>query len=339
MNYQKFTTEDFVADEFFQQWVLQPGESATTFWENWLHQHPEKQETVQEAREILLMLGYQDKKLPHERIAQLRQSVFHQVKQQQKRKVLWQWGRAAAVVAGLAFAFIAVLLINRLPEKVTYATGYGEVREFMLPDSSVITLNANSKLTYEDFWSDNMAREVRIEGEAFFKISQMDTLQLPDDRKRYQSFIVHTDDMDVVVLGTQFNVKTRRETTSVTLNSGKVALKLPNSAGNETITLVPGDKVTYDEALQKLTKSKVDPERYAAWRYNKFIFDKVPLSEVALAIEDHFGIHIIFEDKQLAAQEFVGSVPSDNIEALITAIAKLYNLQVVNKQDTIIFQK
>jgi ferric-dicitrate binding protein FerR (iron transport regulator) len=244
----------------------------------------------------------------------------------------------AAVLAGLGITLTLVLFISRFNDKVTYATGYGEVREVMLPDSSMITLNANSVLTYEDFWAENNTREVWIQGEAFFKISQMDTLYVPPDLKQYKSFIVHTDEMDVKVLGTQFNVQTRREKTSVTLNSGKVALRLHKSKEKEPLILLPGDNVTYDQSLQILTRSQVEPEKYSAWRFGKIIFDKVSLYEVALKIEDQYGVKVIFTDPQIAQQEFVGSVPSDNVDALITSISRLYHLEVVKKGNTIIFQ-
>lgn len=339
MKYHKYSTEEFIADDFFQQWVLEPDQKSTTFWENWLQQHPEKQETISEAREIVLMLGSNVKRLPHERIAPLRQTLMNQLDEPSKTRNIWQWGKVAAVLAGLAATVTLVLLIARFNNTVTYSTGNGEIREIMLPDSSIITLNANSELTYEDFWSEEGMREVRIKGEAFFKISQMDTLQLPADLKRYRSFVVHTDEMDVKVLGTQFNVQTRREKTSVILNSGKVALELRNANEKEPLILMPGDEVVYDQNSQKITKRQVEAEKYSAWRFGKLFFDQTPLQEVALTIEDYYGIKVLFSDQNIAQQEFAGSVPSNNLNGLITSISRLYNLKVVKKGNTIIFQK
>ena len=338
MKYDTFTTEELVADEFFQQWVLQPNKSNTAFWENWVQQHPEKQETVREAQEIVLLLGYRDKKLPRERVAQLRHTIFRQLDRPPKHRSFGYWARIAAGVAGLALTLGALVWLTHTFNTVTYATEYGEVREVLLPDSSVISLNANSILSYRDFWSDSGAREVWIEGEAFFKISQMDTLRLEEALKRYRSFVVHTDELDIVVLGTQFNVYTRRKKTSVTLTSGKIAIEL-HEAEEKTVTLLPGDWVSYDQTSHQFTKGTVALDAYVAGQFDKLTFDQIPLKEVAQIVEDYYGIRIQFENQQLAEQEFVGSVPSDNVEALITAIAELYDLTVVREGNVILFKE
>ena len=43
MSYEKYTIDDFLADEYFQQWVLHPAQESEAFWEAWLHQYPEKE--------------------------------------------------------------------------------------------------------------------------------------------------------------------------------------------------------------------------------------------------------------------------------------------------------
>jgi ferric-dicitrate binding protein FerR (iron transport regulator) len=179
---------------------------------------------------------------------------------------------------------------------------------------------------------------VWIQGEAFFKISQMDTVSLDAQLKKYKPFIVHTDRMDIEVLGTQFNVHARERKTSVTLNSGKVALRVHKPEGEENITMVPGEKITYDPEEKHLTKSWVAPEDETAWRYNKLVFDKTPLHEVAAVIEDYYGIQVVFENQQMHEREYVGSVTLDNVDALIKAISKLYNLEIERKGSVIIFK-
>lgn len=337
MKYHNYTSEEFAADEFFQQWILQPDINSNTYWENWLRQHPEKREAIEEARQIILMFGYQEEGLPYQRIFHMRKTIFEQVNFGKKTKHFGYRRKIAAIFVGLALALTMILMVWEFKGTKTYSTGYGEIQEFILPDSSVITLNANSTLSFKDFWSETGIREVWIGGEAFFKISRLDTLHIAKALKNHKAFIVHTENMDIEVLGTQFNVHTR-EKTSITLSSGEIALKL-HKTPEKPMILLPGDKVTYDPAKDKLTKNQVKPEKYSAWRFQKLVFDKVTLREVAGTIKELYDISVKFEDPDLQEREFVGSVPSDNIEALIEAISRLYGVNAIRRGDTIIFQK
>lgn len=337
MNYQSYTSEDFVADEFFQQWVLQSTPESIAFWNQWMVQHPEQAETIEEAREVVLMLGFKEGYLPHKRVQLLRKNIFEQIGKKKHRRI-WYWRGVAAVIVLFILAISAIIISRDWGQKVIYATNYGEQKEFVLPDSSVIILNANSEFFYKDFWSAQGAREVWIQGEAFFKISQIDTVALENRLKTYKPFIVHTDGMDIEVLGTQFNVQARKRKTSVTLNSGKVALRVHKPEGEENITMLPGEKITYESAGKKIIKSRVEPEDDTAWRYKKLVFDKTPLHEVAAVIEDYYGIHFVFEDRLLKDREYMGSVSLDNIDAFITAIGRVYSLEAEHKGDTVIFK-
>src|SRR5690606_15735303 len=53
--------QDFVADEYFVEWVKSPGENTTHFWEKWLEVNPHKRETVLESAEFIRSLHYKKK--------------------------------------------------------------------------------------------------------------------------------------------------------------------------------------------------------------------------------------------------------------------------------------
>lgn len=60
MKYTEFSSSDFVGDEYFRRWVHHPDANSRRFWRNWLAQHPEKQATVQEARQLLRSLQFKE---------------------------------------------------------------------------------------------------------------------------------------------------------------------------------------------------------------------------------------------------------------------------------------
>ncbi|GAB1857574.1 FecR family protein [Flavobacteriaceae bacterium MHTCC 0001] len=64
MKYTDFKEEDFIKDEYFQKWVLNPDQMTSNFWNNWLIQHPEKRSVIYNATNFVKLLNKNDKKLP-----------------------------------------------------------------------------------------------------------------------------------------------------------------------------------------------------------------------------------------------------------------------------------
>jgi len=63
MNYQNFEIEDFVADDYFKNWVLQPNAESESFWNHYLAQFPERSAVVEDAR--LLIIGLREAEAQH----------------------------------------------------------------------------------------------------------------------------------------------------------------------------------------------------------------------------------------------------------------------------------
>jgi len=101
-------------------------------------------------------------------------------------------------------------------EQLVFETPRGQKSFVKLPDGSEVWLNAKSRLVYHTFSSDR--RQVELKGEAFFKIS----------RNEKAPFVVITDECDVKVLGTTFNVMAYNEfgRKEITLLSGKVKVQI-----------------------------------------------------------------------------------------------------------------
>lgn len=56
MNRLYYTVTDFIMDEYFCQWVIQPDVRSDEFWANWLAQNPYKRKEIEEARDLILLL-------------------------------------------------------------------------------------------------------------------------------------------------------------------------------------------------------------------------------------------------------------------------------------------
>lgn len=60
MKYTQYTEEEFIQDEYFQKWVLNPDEMTMNFWENWISEHREKKEIIESAANFLRLMHFDD---------------------------------------------------------------------------------------------------------------------------------------------------------------------------------------------------------------------------------------------------------------------------------------
>lgn len=235
--------------------------------------------------------------------------------------------RIAACLAGLAMLFLSYKFFVS-SDKTVLETQYGEVLSYMLPDSSMVTLNGNSSLEYEA-WESNSPRTVTLKGEAYFSVTH---------KANNRKFIVSVPGKyNVEVLGTEFNISERENGSRVVLNSGKVKLDLEGN-GAKDIIMKPGEMVEF-RASENIHKATVNTEVYSAWKDHKLIFDNTSLKEIKTILEETYGFKVKVKDKMLLEQTFTGAVPSENIEMLLIGLSKSTDLKVVRNGNFIEINK
>ena len=248
------------------------------------------------------------------------------LKAHSRRLVLVRTSAAAAVALLCLSVWTAYLYMQ--PVAMQTVSTLAETRTVSLPDGTSVTLNHYSTLTYpERFKTDN--REVELNGEAYFEVSK--------DKKH--PFIVQTDAVDVRVLGTHFNVDAYRDSRDVrtTLLTGSVAVS--NKSNSEHMILKPNEIAIYNKVEKKLTrKLLVDATDEISWRHGEFIFDDVPLSDIARKLSNSFGTTIQITDSAL--QNYRNSARFPNGEDLETILSVLqdagyFNYSHDNNQITI----
>ena len=198
-------------------------------------------------------------------------------------------------------------------------TGYGEVKHILLPDSSVVILNANSSMRIPQQWSDEDkdGRQVWLEGEAYFEVQKKSGTR--------QKFVVHTDKVDVIVLGTKFNVNTRRQHAVVALEEGKVQLSV-HGGGQSVLekpaqmVLRPGQVVVVGEEEKVKVNNDKDVTAHSGWSRNEFHFDNTTLEEISHLIEDTYGYKIEASDTSLLKRSVSGDLRAANVEELVRVL-------------------
>ncbi len=343
-DYPHFTEEDFVDDPFFQQWVQRPDAASRQFWEGWLREHPHRREVVENARQLLLSIRFEERPLREERVESLWENIQVYLKDPAAQpeslpfsarvRSLGAWRWAAVLLLTVGVGLLAYFLTAG--QQPQYATGYGETRTLTLPDGSSVTLNAHSSLRVASDWQDQPVREVWLDGEAFFRVKKT-AARRPDRPGAVPAkFIVHTQDLDVEVLGTQFNVSTRRDQTEVVLQSGQVKLNL--NALDEDILMQPGEGVTFSQNRRRWNKRLVNVPARRAWLEKKWVLEDTPLHQVAAMITDTYGVTVRPANERVMNRKITGVIPTNNLDTLLEALSLSLDLRFTRQGNQILIQ-
>jgi transmembrane sensor len=343
MDYRQYDIEDFTKDEFFLQWVIAKEHNATIFWTAWLIANPDKKEVVEEAtRNIrLLRLGsdleYNQQFLDTwQHLDKVWATHLAESVAKNASATHWRgWYKMAAVAALFVLAIATAYVIDSV-DYSSLTTQYSEIRTIKLPDGTRVNLNGNSSLRYRKKFNTSAIREVWLKGEAFFSV----------EHRNNQKFIVHTDDGVIVeVLGTTFNVFKRRELTRVSLNTGKIRIKMEDefytSQGQllpKEFIMKPGEVTQFNVIDRKAIREMVDPVNYSSWKEKNLVFSNTSLAEVAVILEDVYGYKVIMEEP-FKSRRITGKFQSDDLNIFLKFLSKALNANVEQKDNRIIIKK
>ncbi|MEP0418055.1 MAG: FecR family protein [Cyclobacteriaceae bacterium] len=196
------------------------------------------------------------------------------------------YGVAAAIVLFMT-AYFGLYNLDDLESKentlikdpIVKITDKGQKLSFRLTDGTIVKLNANSSLSY-DFSDPNGIRKVRLTGEAFFDVA----------RDKSRPFIIQTDELEVSVLGTSFNVNTSRENRLVAVKSGKV--KVRSVSNGDMVFLQKSEFTSLNDDKTLSNQPIADQEDLFGWVDNKLVFSADEITEVTWKISQWFDCEI-----------------------------------------------
>jgi ferric-dicitrate binding protein FerR (iron transport regulator) len=344
MKYSDYATEDFLADESFQAYVLGRDPAAGQFWPQWLAQHPAQEADFQEAAALLRQLAGQRSPVPaqlqREEATKLRQRIREvagagpQPRLRSGRRARrWQagWVAALLVVVGLLVAGLGLWPRPAAPTYTHYTAPGGAPRPVVLPDGSRVMLQANGKLTLATTWQPGHAREVWLTGDAYFDVAHTApaALKAVALAPAHTKFTVHAGPLDIAVLGTRFTVFNHDTRPKVVLSSGQIALTARRGP-QQPVLLHPGELAVYNAATPEapLSKRPVQAALYSAWTSGQLDFNDTPVPDIIAALQDTYGIQITVRNTGLLRQKLTGSLPGNDLEGMLLALGKSLDVNV-----------
>ncbi|MBW2938691.1 FecR family protein [Aureisphaera sp. CAU 1614] len=202
--------------------------------------------------------------------------------------------RIAAVLALIVTSYL--FLENR---DTSITTDIAQKENFLLPDESEVTLNAMSQLVYNKKGWDK-ERKLSLEGEAYFKV------------KKGSTFSVETPQGTVTVLGTQFNVFSRKNQFNITCYEGLVSV-----AFSDTIVKIPaGNYITIES--NKIINNETLALNAPTWVNKESSFENVLVTDVLAELKRQYPVTIHTELN--LNKRFTGSFTHTNLTVALRSI-------------------
>ncbi len=261
----------------------------------------------------------QDNSLNHI-FEKIQYNILLEEKKETKKINIWSFYRQVAaifLIPLLAFSIWYYIASQRANQMVETAQSWVEINapdgarvEFLLPDGSQGWLNSGSKLKYPTVF--NEERKVELKGEAWFDVKHLDN----------SGFVVSVPEMDVKVLGTQFNVTAYSEdaTIDVILEEGKVEIN--GKVGAFKQILMPNEKIAFNRKSKLIIYSDVDASRFSAWKDGYLVINNEPLEQVVGRLERWYNVDIIIQDEILKKYRFKATFKDEPLEEVLKLIAK-----------------
>jgi transmembrane sensor len=262
-----------------------------------------------------------EQKLTESEAASLRDAIHNKVKSAvfKKRVIHSAFFRIAASLVIISTISALIWKYTRIKNDAivyyTFETGTKGMKEITLPDSSVIWLNAKSRIKVPTTFQGQFRTVQLEEGEAFFNIK----------RDSYHPFIVQLAELNVQVWGTSFNIRNYKNLKSINISvtTGKVGI---TKHGRTLAMLLPDQQLCYTSANGKYYQQTVVPGRAQSWKQGYTYLTDADFKELSLVVKNIFGLSLKAANNRINAYHFTlrveHNIPADQI---LKVIGQLHN--------------
>lgn len=234
-----------------------------------------------------------------------------------------KWHQPFKVAASLALLVASSLIFYMLSQQgnsgqqtiseakeIVKETKAGEKLKTMLPDGTIVFLNAGSQLTYPGDFGDS-SRIVQLKGEGYFEVAE--------DKAR--PFTVRTHSMDVTALGTEFcvNVSENHLPDRVALVSGKLLI---TNVKNEQIKIDSGYTVKLSREDFSFSKFDIDYLTEVAWKDGALHFENNSFSEIVQTLELNYGVEFMMDQRLDKINDtYTGTFKNESLDNVLKVLS------------------
>lgn len=260
---------------------------------------------------------------------QLDNGTIETISENGERKITTTNGNLVASQQGNTLQYTAAEDQNKLVYN-TLNIPFGRQFDLVLSDGTKVKLNSGSSIKYPVRFLKGQDRKVFLKGEAYFDVTT----------DKAHPFIVNADEMNIRVLGTQFNLSfyPEDEDISTVLVEGAVVLYKEGADINTNTSsqLVPGQMAEWNKINNTMTVKEVDTNIYTAWKDGYLLFKASPFYSIRSKLERHFNITIEDRSGRLANQIYTATFRNETIEEILEAFKEDTHFEYIHEGSKII---
>jgi transmembrane sensor len=230
---------------------------------------------------------------------------------------------AASLLLLTILGFAVYAALNRF-QKIDITASVNEKGKLIeLSDGSKVYLNGDTRLSYTRQFG-RKSRVVRLDGEAFFEVT-------PDKSKPFR---IYAGNASIKVLGTSFNIDSRKNDRQVEVYVSTGVVELSETADqNNRILLHPGNIGRFEQ--KTISLEKANNENSLAWKTGELTFTATPLSQVIPVLNNVYDVHIVINAPDIGNTRIDGSYHGDPLDQILLIICQQNDLTIVKSADTI----
>ena len=343
------TLSELLKDDSFVRFLKESAsEEETEQWTAWMQESAKNEQLIEKAKSLLdkgtQTIPKPDTDLELERLmgridSEHRYRPLQEIKRRNNR-VVWATMAAAAGIL-LLVGFLArhtLLQQNDGTESSRAAsinyqlieTTPGQKTTVQYSDGSDIVMNANSQMRVPERLTTVDTMRVWLEGEALFSITRK-----PKDQSR--TFIVHTPDGDVSVLGTEFSVNTTNGQSRDVLKEGRERDNVQDSLRNNNLQydMKPNQMALFSHSLDEIKVAQVNPDVYTSWASDSLVLDNTPLSDLVKRIEFTYGVEVVVDNNALLDKKLTGRFKNLNLSFILKGLAQTLDVDIEKREQTV----
>jgi transmembrane sensor len=234
------------------------------------------------------------------------------------------WSTAIAASLAVAMAAVYFFRSNATSPAIEMATKQSIMTDTLM-DGSEVTLNRQSAIVIASGYN-KKERRVRLQGEAYFKVT-------PDQTR---PFVVEMKQVEVQVVGTAFNLDEISEPNHliVSILEGKVRVKTVQAE----VYLLAGESASVDQTTGAIQQLKATNPNVLAYRDQKFHFDQTPLKTVLQQIQSAYHVEISLTNQALLSCPLSARFEGQSLDRVVDILVETFNLSLEKQGNTIILK-
>lgn len=222
------------------------------------------------------------------------------------------------VAAGFALVALISIVVVQFIGYSNYETVYAEAggKQVTLPDGSVITLNANTEITYLKSFEENATRKVELTGEAFFEV----------ERNPEQPFVVQLNEGTVEVLGTSFNIQAYKKMDVIDVVVAAGIVRFGSEVKDESVVLEAGDRGILNKENNQVNQEMNTDVNFLSWKTRQIVFEDMSLDQVIQTLNKLYDANITINAE--SAENCMVTVTFDHqsLEAILSVLEETLDL-------------